>query len=308
MGNTNCPVCNTPIKLQTDFCPECGFQRHIFPDGVSEAVQTQENERVAMAKAAYKKADNAKKEMQSKLDEANQNLQTKQSELKAANEQLQAKQSELKAAANQQLQAKQLELDAANRQLQAKQLELDAANQQLLANDAANQQLQAKQLELDAANRQLLAKHNEWQKVKEANLKLETALEQTKKKLDDAIKNTPTQTDPTLIKPTSPNPGEANRGNLKAILEIQGRSYNLYKGENVFMSPQHIDVGYSCILFKVIEENGLFYFYNEYETAKKANGGFLGRSKTLLRHGNIIAINDISIRFVQNTKNWKDMI
>ena len=86
MGNTNCPVCNTPIKLQTDFCPKCGFQRHIFPDGVSKEVQAEENLRIEKAHefyelyvAAKSAADNADK-VQSKLDEAKKALATEQTE------------------------------------------------------------------------------------------------------------------------------------------------------------------------------------------------------------------------------------
>ena len=246
MGNTKCPVCEkTSMNLQTDFCPTCGFQRRIFPDGVSGEVQAQENERIAKAKEFYKlyeaaksAADNADK-VQSKLDEANQNLQTKQSELETANQQLQTKQSAL-----------------------------DAANQQLLANAAANQQLQAKQLELDAAKRQLQAKHNEWQKVKEANLKLETALEQTKKKLDDAIKNTPTT--PRPVQTQIPGPDKKVIG--KALFTQAGRSeaVDLYEGGCKVTAPAWTNIRGE--LFEIKCDNGMYFLrdlsgrmYNRHE-------------------------------------------
>ena len=140
-----CDVCEGLVDLDDTICKKCGFENHIIPEDASPEIQDIERKRIEAAK----KVAEAIKQLEDRLDEANQNLQTKQSELETANQHLQTKQSKLEAA-NQQLQTKQSELDAANQQLQAKQLELNFAN-------------------------------NEWQKVKEANQKLQTANDELKK-------------------------------------------------------------------------------------------------------------------------------
>jgi len=42
----NCPICNKEISLDTMFCKHCGFEIHILPEDVSDAVRTYEQERI----------------------------------------------------------------------------------------------------------------------------------------------------------------------------------------------------------------------------------------------------------------------
>ena len=114
----------------------------------------------------------------------------------------------------------------------------------------------------------------------------EAAHEETKKKLDDAKKNLPTQTTP-------PNPGGANRGNLKAILEIQGRSYNLYEGENVFMSPRDIKIAKTGNLFNIIIRNDVVTLFDLCGETKQANGRSIRTRGNELFDGDIFTIGEI---------------
>lgn len=42
----NCPICNTNLQSTDTFCPTCGFEIHILPEDVSDAVRTYEQERI----------------------------------------------------------------------------------------------------------------------------------------------------------------------------------------------------------------------------------------------------------------------
>lgn len=42
----NCPICNKDFELTERFCPECGFEIHILPNDVSDAVRSYEQERI----------------------------------------------------------------------------------------------------------------------------------------------------------------------------------------------------------------------------------------------------------------------
>lgn len=41
-----CPICNHELLQNESFCPQCGFEIHILPEGVSEAVKAYENARI----------------------------------------------------------------------------------------------------------------------------------------------------------------------------------------------------------------------------------------------------------------------
>lgn len=41
-----CPICNHELPQNESFCPQCGFEIHILPEGVSDAVKVYENARV----------------------------------------------------------------------------------------------------------------------------------------------------------------------------------------------------------------------------------------------------------------------
>ena len=258
MGNTKCPVCETSMELQTDFCPKCGFQRHILPNGVSDKVQADENERIAKAKefyeayeAAKSAADNAKaaadKEMQSKLDEANKALEDE----KKAHEKTES------------------------------DLEDEKAAHKETKSDLENEKTAHERTKSNLAKEQTA--HN---RTKDALKDEEAAHEETKKKLDDTKKNLPTQTTP-------PNPGGANRGNLKAILEIQGRSYNLYEGENVFMSPCDIKIAKTGNLFNIIIRNDVVTLFDLCGETKQANGRSIRTRGNELFDGDIFTIGEI---------------
>ena len=42
----NCPICNKEITLRTMFCEHCGFEIHILPEDVCDAVRAYEQERI----------------------------------------------------------------------------------------------------------------------------------------------------------------------------------------------------------------------------------------------------------------------
>ena len=100
---------------------------------------------------------------------------------------------------------------------------------------------------------------------------METALEQTKKKLDDAIKNTPTQTNPTLTMPTPPPiPNKKVIG--QALFTQGGRSetVDLYEGGCKVTAPAWTNIRGE--LFEIKCDNGMYFLrdlsdsmYNRHE-------------------------------------------
>ena len=314
MGNTKCPVCETSMELQTDFCPKCGFQRHILPNGVSDKVQADENERIAKAKefyeayeAAKSAADNAKaaadKEMQSKLDEANKALEDE----KKAHEKTESDLEDEKAAhketksdlenektAHERTKSNLAKEQTAHNRTQDALKDEEAAHERTKSNLAKEQTahnrtqdaLKDEEAAHERTKSNLAKEQTAHNRTKDALKDEEAAHEETKKKLDDTKKNLPTQTTP-------PNPGGANRGNLKAILEIQGRSYNLYEGENVFMSPCDIKIAKTGNLFNIIIRNDVVTLFDLCGETKQANGRSIRTRGNELFDGDIFTIGEI---------------
>lgn len=46
MAEDKCKVCGHPLSIADTFCPECGFERHVFPTPVSKEVEEYENNRI----------------------------------------------------------------------------------------------------------------------------------------------------------------------------------------------------------------------------------------------------------------------
>lgn len=66
----NCPICNKEITLDTAFCEQCGFEIHILPDGVSDAVMAFEQERIDR----YKRLMQRKSDSETRAEELTNQL------------------------------------------------------------------------------------------------------------------------------------------------------------------------------------------------------------------------------------------
>ncbi len=61
MGEFKCPVCGTPIDVNsTSVCSECGFECHIFPTPLPEEMQAIEIQRIEIAKRNYNSLTNCR--------------------------------------------------------------------------------------------------------------------------------------------------------------------------------------------------------------------------------------------------------
>lgn len=65
-----CPICNTTLQSADAFCPTCGFEIHILPDGVSDAVGAYEHERIEK----YKRLMQQMSESETKANELSNQL------------------------------------------------------------------------------------------------------------------------------------------------------------------------------------------------------------------------------------------
>lgn len=76
--NTNCPICDNPLKTGETFCPRCGFEVHILPEKKSAEVLEYEKERIkSHIKIWEKVTDNLKTidELTKKCDELTQKVE-----------------------------------------------------------------------------------------------------------------------------------------------------------------------------------------------------------------------------------------
>lgn len=87
----NCPICNKELQLTDTYCPECGFEMHIYPEPLSPELKSYEEERVNKYKEQrtqkekeLKKQEDAFDEVSSQLSEARDTLKKKEEELKTA--------------------------------------------------------------------------------------------------------------------------------------------------------------------------------------------------------------------------------
>ena len=56
-----CPICNHELLQNESFCPQCGFEIHILPEEVSDAVKAYENARVSKFKTLWKQGEEERK-------------------------------------------------------------------------------------------------------------------------------------------------------------------------------------------------------------------------------------------------------
>lgn len=98
MKEVTCKVCSTKFDLsKTNYCPECGFEMHIYPDSLSPELQSYEKERIKKYKGEKEKQEEKLKKQaeaynkaSSQLSEAHDTLTQKEEDLKIAESEAQA--------------------------------------------------------------------------------------------------------------------------------------------------------------------------------------------------------------------------
>lgn len=102
MVNENCKICNHTFPLTETFCPECGFERHIYPKSLSPELKRYEEERINKYKEQRIKKEKELKlleknlnKVSSELSETSDSLRQKEKELKIAISEIQANKQEI---------------------------------------------------------------------------------------------------------------------------------------------------------------------------------------------------------------------
>lgn len=85
----NCPICKTELKLTDTFCPICGFEIHILPDNVSDAVKEYEKDREARYKNVWETINKSKKTIDEIENQRNE-LQNRNQRLENDNNRLES--------------------------------------------------------------------------------------------------------------------------------------------------------------------------------------------------------------------------
>lgn len=250
-----CDVCEGLVDLDDTICKKCGFENHIIPDDASPEIQEIERKRIEAAK----KVAEAIKELEDRLDEANQNLETALKKEQTAHEKTKTALENEKTAHEETKSNLDKEQTAHNRTQDALKKEQTALKNEKAAHEETKSNLA---------------------KEKDAHM-------QTKKKLDDAKKNPPTSPRPV---PT-PIPNKKVIG--KALFTQGGRSeaVDLYEGGCIVTAPAWTNV--KGELFEIICDNGMCFLhdlsgsmYNRHE--REISSLVTVRNKDAFRIGELI--------------------
>lgn len=78
----NCPICNKELQLTDTYCPECGFEQHIYPEPLSPAQKEYEEERVNKYKEQRTKKEEELKKQEDAFEKITAQLSEAQDKLK----------------------------------------------------------------------------------------------------------------------------------------------------------------------------------------------------------------------------------
>ena len=82
-----CPICNCELTQNESFCPQCGFEIHILPEELSDAVKAYENARINKFKTLRKQGEEERKtilELTTRCEKLQHSLTENQEKLESA--------------------------------------------------------------------------------------------------------------------------------------------------------------------------------------------------------------------------------
>ena len=90
----NCPICNKELQLSDTYCPECGFERHIYSEPLSPELKKYEEERIKKYKEQRTKKEKELKKQEDAFNKVSSQLSETHDRLKQKDVVLKSKESE----------------------------------------------------------------------------------------------------------------------------------------------------------------------------------------------------------------------
>lgn len=310
----NCPICNNELQLTDAFCPNCGFEIHIYP--ANDATKAFEKTREGKYKDTWKalnesKAESQKLEIQSQkiqqkldekqkeLDDKTKNLGNLLSEARHKIAQLETQLKEKQEGASQfQKTIEKLKKQISDYLDQKKEKEeWKSKYEELSKQTSSTQEELAKQM--SSAQLEISQLKSQLQSMTEEKERLENTL---KKQNNQSASSSPSD---------SASSSNQNRGERKGEVVFSDGQHtikqDIYPGNNVYKTPQPLHTDIIGNLFVIVEDNGEFTIYDRCGFLKKANGREVGEKREQFFNGDVFSVGSIQIQVELPDINFDDI-
>lgn len=323
MEEVKCKVCNQMFSLTETFCPECGFERHIYPEPISTDLEKYEEERVNKYKEQkikkeeeLKKQEDAFNKVSSQLSEARDTLKKSEEKLTTAEAKRKSDREEIDRLTS--------ELKQANNNLSSAQVEQEkllTELNELSGFSKKNEELikQIAQLEsaakiVEAQRKDLVERLNKTNdsltKEIEDHKKTKALLEQQNTRIqmhtDDSSDNPRLQP---LLRPIHGQ--QQGKPAATIIFSFRGQSVqeNVFEGDNIYAIPSNMTSPVSGDAFRIESMNSkTFRLYDLCGLTRKVNGDRLGTTGMQLYNDDYFSVGDITIQIKIQKINLRDML
>lgn len=262
MAEVKCKVCNHPFPLTETFCPECGFERHVFPAPVSKEVEEYEKKRVEEYKGRWEQAQEQREE----IEKLNSDLQTAKDKSVVDKQELEKLRINLEEATHQ-----------TNAIVKEREIELTHLQKEYTTTKAAKASIEKQlQAELDAHFR----------------------TKQQVKELQEKIKHLSIiSQQPEYPKHKQPQPNTQKTVIGKVMFSSEGRteSIELYSGTCRVAAPQWTNI--SGDLFEINGSNGLYRLFDIKGNMCDRHGKPVPSQGATTRNNDIFTSGNVTIRF-----------
>lgn len=323
MEKEKCRICGHEMGITDTFCPECGFERHIYPDHLSPELKSYEEERVNKYKEQRKKQEEKLKDQKeaynkasSQLSEARDRLKQKEDALKSVDSKIQSY--------NKEIDRLNGELRQANNELSSTQVEkgkLLSELNKLSGSSQKNDALLKQIAQLESAAKIVEAQRKDLvERLNKANDSLTKEIEDHKKtKALLEQQNTRIQMDTDHSSDNSrlqPHPRPIHgqqQGKPVATITFSFRGQavqeNVFEGDNIYAIPSNMNSPVSGDAFRIASLNiNAFRLYDLCGLTRKVNGDRIGTTGMQLYNEDFFSVGDITIQIKMQKINLRDLL
>lgn len=296
-----CPICNHELPQNESFCPQCGFEIHILPEGVSDAVKVYENARITNYIKIWDTIQNTNTTLQ-KQEEEKSSLQT---ELSSSQEKLQIATQQV-ADLTKQISSAQKEINSLEAQLKAKQ----GSIAKFLSNISDLTKIKEEDRErlaritderdkLNAQYRDLSNKMSEAQyAIQQLESRLQTLITE-KERLEGLLAQQQSNPQSNTSNISASSSHNSNNRERKGEVEFVDKSIkikqNIYEGTNIYALPTQMRSSYQRDVFSISLKDGRYVIKDCCGALKKANGRSVHERGEELFNGDLYNIGSIQI-------------
>lgn len=300
----NCPICDTELRLTDTFCPICGFEIHILPQGASVAVDKYERNRRDNYRKLWGSLENNSltiQKQENKYVETKETLDRLQIELTTANNQNKDLANKLSSALD--------KISNLKTQIEEKQISLTQVKNTISELEKQTSEDKAKISKLTEEKSKIDALYNQLSKdmqlaqyeISQLKSELQTITKE-KEKIEKLLSKKQSGQTTNTIKSNSGGSKNTNVGEKKGEVEFsngQSKSrQDILAGNNSYTAPKSILSNHNGTLFVINENNGEFTIYDSCGSLRKANGRSIRDKGEQLTNGDIFNIGSIQIKII----------